>query len=256
MKLIDTHAHLYLEQFEHDIDAVIGRCLERGVEAVYMPNIDSSTTVAMLELERRYPDVCIPMMGLHPCSVGEGYKHELSHASKMLSAGSFAAVGEIGIDLYWDKTFLQQQTEAFRYQVGLALDHQLPVVIHCRESLDITIELVAERTGEGLRGIFHCFTGTAEQAEKIVDMGFYLGIGGVATFKNGGLEPVLRTVGLENIVLETDSPYLAPVPFRGKRNEPAYLADIAARVAYIKGCSAEEVGRVTSENARKIFQKI
>jgi TatD DNase family protein len=256
MGLTDTHAHIYLKQFVPDINAVLHRCRKAGIEQVFMPNIDSSTTGAMLELADLYPDFCVPMMGLHPCSVDETYQKELSHVREMLQTRSFAAVGEIGVDLYWDKTYFEQQVESFRHQVGLALQYDLPVVIHCRESLDITIELVEESIGKGLRGIFHCFTGSVEQARKIVAMGFYLGIGGVSTFKNGGLEPVLRSLDIGSLVLETDSPYLAPVPHRGKRNEPAYLVEIAGRVAEVQGCSTDHVGTVTSANARKIFKAI
>jgi TatD DNase family protein len=254
MALIDTHAHLYLEHFDQDLEEVLHKSRAAGVDLIAMPNIDSSTTDAMLRISEYYPDYCIPMMGLHPCSVKEDFNRELEHVQYHLDQGSFAAVGEIGIDLYWDKTFYTQQVEAFSIQVRWALKRDLPIVIHCRESLDETISLVHDLHDGHLKGIFHCFTGDQGQAEKIIDMGFLLGIGGVSTFKNGGLDKVIPHIDLDHLVLETDSPYLAPAPFRGKRNEPSLLPHIARQVAMLKNCTQAEIEAVTTENARRIFK--
>lgn len=253
MQLVETHAHIYLDQFEKDLDEVIERSKELGVEKIFMPNIDSESIDAMLELEHRYPGYCIPMMGLHPCSVNKNFEKELYVVEDWLNKRDFVAVGEMGTDLYWDKTFFEQQKEAFNIQSKWAIDKNLPIVIHCRESINETIELVSDLKSENFRGIFHCFSGTLEQASQIVELGFLLGIGGVATFKNGGLEPVLEAIGLDHLVLETDSPYLAPVPHRGKRNEPAYLDLVAQKIASIKQITKNEVAQATSENAQRIF---
>ncbi|MEO9802342.1 MAG: TatD family hydrolase [Reichenbachiella sp.] len=253
MQLVETHAHIYLDQFEKDLDEVIERSKELGVEKIFMPNIDSESIDAMLELEHRYPGYCIPMMGLHPCSVNKNFEKELYVVEDWLNKRDFVAVGEMGTDLYWDKTFFEQQKEAFNIQSKWAIDKNLPIVIHCRESIDETIELVSDLKSENFRGIFHCFSGTLEQASQIVELGFLLGIGGVATFKNGGLEPVLEAIGLDHLVLETDSPYLAPVPHRGKRNEPAYLDLVAQKIASVKQITKNEVAQATSENAQRIF---
>ncbi|MEO1049429.1 MAG: TatD family hydrolase [Bacteroidota bacterium] len=255
MELIDTHAHIYLNQFKKDVDDVIARGRESGLSKILMPNIDHKSIDDMLELEHKYPDYCIPMMGLHPCSVGKEFEKELYLVEEWLNKKDFIAVGEIGTDLYWDKTFWEQQKEAFRVQVGFAKQFNIPIVIHCRESIDETIELVADLNDDDLTGIFHCFTGTTEQAERIIELGFSIGIGGVATFKNGGLDKVLPDVDISTIVLETDSPYLAPVPKRGKRNEPAYVKMVADRVAEIRQKeNAEAVADITSQNAKKIFK--
>ena len=253
MQLVETHAHVYLDQFETDLDEVIERSKELGVEKIFMPNIDSESIDAMLEIEHRYPGYCIPMMGLHPCSVNKNFEKELYVVEDWLNKRDFVAVGEMGTDLYWDKTFFEQQKEAFNIQSKWAIDKNLPIVIHCRESIDETIELVSDLKSESFRGIFHCFSGTLEQASQIVELGFLLGIGGVATFKNGGLEPVLEAIGLDHLVLETDSPYLAPVPHRGKRNEPAYLDLVAQKIASVKQITKNEVAQATSENAQRIF---
>ena len=252
-EFIDTHAHIYLSEFDEDIDAVMNRALERGVTHVLMPNIDSSTIDAMLALEKKFPSVCRSMIGLHPCSVNENFERELGKIEKSLAGGNFLAIGEIGTDLYWDKSFWEQQKIAFSEQVNLANKVDLPVAIHCRESIDETIELLEKMPISTHKGVFHCFTGTERQGRRIVEMGYYLGIGGVSTFKSSTLREVLSFFSLENLLLETDSPYLAPVPHRGKRNEPSYLPSVAANLSTIYGCSADEVGEITSRNAKKLF---
>jgi TatD DNase family protein len=253
MSLIDTHAHIYLEEFDADRADMMHRCTEVGVDKIYMPNVDHTSIDRMFELELKYPGICIPMMGLHPCYVKKDFEKELYRVEDWLNKRKFSAVGEIGTDLYWDKTFWPQQQEAFKVQVNWARKFKLPIVIHCRESIDETIALLEPLLGDGLRGVFHCFSGTLEQAEKVLAMGFYLGYGGVATFKNGGQDKVIPHIPLDSIVLETDSPYLAPVPHRGKRNEPAYIELVANRVADLRGISGPEVQQRTSQNASKLF---
>lgn len=253
MQLVETHAHIYLDKFKSDIDDVIARAQEQGVEKIYLPNIDSESIDAMLELEYRYPGYCIPMMGLHPCSVNKDFEKELYIVEDWLNKRDFVAIGEMGTDLYWDKTYFEQQKEAFNIQSRWAIARDRPIIIHCRESIDETIALVSELNTPAFKGIFHCFTGTVEQATQIIEMGFLLGIGGVATFKNGGLEPVLEAIGLEHLVLETDSPYLAPVPHRGKRNEPAFVELVAEKIATVKNITKNEVAEATTNNANRIF---
>lgn len=252
--LIDTHAHIYSEQFANDIDEVIGRSRQAGLTKIFMPNVDSESIEAMLAVEEKFKGYCFSMMGLHPCSVKEDFEKELEIVETWLSRRRFSAVGEIGTDLYWDKTYFDQQKAAFNFQMDLAIQHRLPVVIHCRESIDETLELVERKQNSELRGVFHCFTGSVEQAERVTDLGFYLGIGGVATFKNGGLTEVIQKVDLHSILLETDSPYLAPVPYRGKRNEPAYVKQVADRIAEIKGIGLQEVAERTTANALKLYE--
>lgn len=254
MKFIETHAHIYLEQFKDDIDEVIDRARESGVEKIYMPNVDSTTIDDMLELEQRYPDYCVPMMGLHPCSVKNDFQKELYLVEEWLNRRDFVAVGEIGTDLFWDKSFFEQQKEAFNIQSNWAIEKKVPIIIHCRDSMDENIQLVEDLPESDIRGIFHCFSGDLDQANRICNLGFKIGIGGVATFKNGGLTPVLEEVSLSTMVLETDSPYLAPVPNRGKRNEPAYLQLVAKKIADAKGIDLDEVAQVTSEVATNIFE--
>jgi len=251
--LIDSHCHLYLDEFKTDIEAVIKRAEEEGVQKFYLPAIDSSEIDNMLLLEKKFPGKCIAMMGLHPCSVKENYVSELGIVKDWLSRRKFAAVGEIGLDFYWDKTFTMQQYEAFRMQVELSLHYDLPIVIHTRNAMQETIDVVKEFVPRGVKGVFHCFGGTYENAREIIDAGFYLGIGGVLTYKKAGLAEVLEKIDLDHIVLETDSPYLTPVPFRGKRNESSYLKYIAEKLALIKNVPAQEVAEITSSNAKKIF---
>jgi len=250
---IDTHAHIYADQFDVDRSDILHRAEEKGVSKIFMPNIDHTSIDGMLELENKYPTVCFPMMGLHPCSVTKDFEKELYTVETWLAKRKFAAVGEMGTDLYWDKTFWNQQVEAFKIQVGWAKKYRLPIVVHCRESMDQTIALVETLQDGTLTGVFHCFTGTQEQAEKLVKLGFYLGIGGVATFKKGGMENVIPHIPLDRIVLETDSPYLTPAPHRGKRNEPSYIPLIAERVAEIKNIKLEELKLATTQNALKLF---
>jgi TatD DNase family protein len=252
--MIDTHSHLYAEEFLPDIDLVISRAKEVGVKKIYLPAIDSATHGAMIELAGKHAGYCIPMIGLHPCYVDENYERELEIVEEWLGKEKFAAIGEIGLDYYHSTDFKEQQIDAFRRQVQMALREDLPIVIHTRSSMDDCIKLV-EQEGHGkVRGIFHCFGGDERQAKRIVELGFMLGIGGVVTYKNAGLVKVLETVPMEVLVLETDAPYLAPVPFRGKRNESAYIKYVSEKIAEIKGISEEEVSQITTENAKKIFR--
>ena len=253
MTVIDTHAHLYSEEFQGDIDLVIERAQKAGVTKMYLPAIDSSETESMLALEQKFPGVCIAMMGLHPCYVKENFASELAHVKIWLDKRDFVAIGEIGLDFYWDKTFTNQQYEAFDTQMQWALDLKRPIVIHTRNAMQETINRVKPFAQKGLKGIFHCFSGSAESAKQIIDLGFLLGIGGVITYKNAGLPEVLETLGLEHLVLETDAPYLTPVPFRGKRNESSYLTYIISKLAAAKAVSEMEVAAITTANAEKIF---
>lgn len=255
MQLIDTHCHIYLDAFDADRAEMLERAAQQGIGRFYLPAIDSATHDAMIHLGDAYPDRCIPMMGLHPCSVKEDYQKELAIVEEWMNRRDFVAIGEIGLDFYWDKTFVQEQHIAFEQQMQWALDKNLPIVIHTRNAMQETINAVQPFAKKGLRGIFHCFSGSVESAQQITRMGFYLGIGGVLTYKNAGLPAALEQIGLEWMVLETDAPYLTPVPFRGKRNEPAYLEHVVAKLAETKGISIEEVAAVTTSNAQKIFQK-
>lgn len=255
MNLIDTHAHIYSTKFDTDRDEVIEAIKMAGVERIYMPNVDVETIDRMLDCEKRYPDFCIPMMGLHPCDVNEDYDGQLKVMKAWLQKRPFAAVGEIGLDLYWDKSFFEQQKLALKEQIEWAKEFNLPIVLHCRESMDETIEIVRESHDGKLTGVFHCFTGDLTQAMQIIEMGFLLGIGGVSTYKNGGLDRVIPHLSLENLVLETDAPYLAPVPHRGKRNSPQYLPYIAQRVADLLQVSSEEVALQTKKNAFGLFKE-
>ncbi len=253
MILIDTHAHLYSKEFKGDSKDVIQRAFDAGVARVYLPAIDSEVIDDMLKLEETYPGKFFAMMGLHPCSVNENYKDELDIVKRWLDKRSFAAIGEVGLDFYWDTTFAKEQFEAFNLQMQWALDLNKPLVIHTRKAMRETIDTVKPFADKGLTGIFHCFGGNAKEASEIIAMGFYLGIGGVLTYKNAGLVSVLENISLEHIVLETDAPYLTPVPYRGKRNESSYLTYIAAKLAEVKNVSVEEVGEITTANAEKIF---
>jgi len=254
MGFIDTHCHLYLKEFATDIAEVINRAEAVGVKKFYMPAIDSETLPFLLKMENEYPSKCIAMAGLHPCSVKENYKEELQIVDNILHERSFAAIGEIGLDFYWDRAFEKLQYETFHLQIEWALQYDIPIVIHSRDSMQQCIDVVQQHQNGKLQGIFHCFTGTAELAKKIIDLGFYLGIGGVLTYKNSGLAQTLKNVPMDSIVLETDAPYLTPVPFRGKRNESSYLKYIAENLAMLKNISMEEVERVTTSNAEKIFK--
>jgi TatD DNase family protein len=252
---VDTHAHIYLDDFKEDREDMMHRVEESGVGKIFMPNIDHISIDSMLELENKYPSTCFSMMGLHPCSVKKDFEQELYQVENWLSKRKFAAVVEMGTDLYWDKTFWNQQVEAFTIQVGWAKKYNLPIVVHCRESIDQTIELVEVLQDGNLTGVFHCFTGDRSQADKLIKLGFYLGIGGVATFKKGGMEHVIPHIPLDRIVLETDSPYLTPAPHRGKRNEPSYIPLIATRVADLKNIPLAELKMATTQNASKLFRQ-
>jgi TatD DNase family protein len=255
MELIDTHCHLYASAFSEDIELVIQRARAAGVTRFYLPAIDGESEKSLLDLEKNNPDICFAMQGLHPCSVKADAEDALKHVEQSLSQRRFSAIGEIGLDFYWDRSFEKEQYRAFHRQIDWALHYDLPIVIHSRNSIEQTISVVRERQNGFLRGIFHCFNENAEAARQILSMGFFIGIGGPVTYKNSKLPEVLREVSLHHIVLETDAPYLPPAPFRGKRNESSYLPVIAEKLAQIKGIPAEEVAKITTENALGIFEK-
>ena len=248
--IIDTHAHIYLPEFDDDRKDIIKKATEAGVKEIYMPAIDSSTHELMMKVETDFPN-CKSMIGLHPCSVKEEFEKEIDIIEEYLMIRKFIAIGEIGLDFHWDKTFTQQQYEAFHQQVALALNYNLPIVIHSRDAIDECIEVVAQYPA--LRGVFHCFSGNEIQAKKIIALNFLLGIGGVITFKNAGLDKVISKIGLSAVILETDAPYLTPVPYRGKRNEPSYTRLVAEKIAAICHLSLNEVALVTTQNAEKLF---
>lgn len=250
---IDTHTHLYEEQLNLDETEMIERALDAGVTKMYMPNCDSGTIESMMRIAKTWPANCFPMMGLHPCYVKDNYKDELAVVADWLSKDKFYAVGEIGLDYYWDLTHTEQQKDAFAYQIDLALQYNLPIVIHSRESTQDCIDIVRSKQNGKLNGIFHCFGGTIDEAKQIIDLGFYMGIGGVVTFKKSTLPDVITAIGLSNLVLETDAPYLAPVPYRGKRNESGYIPLIAEKIGDTLQMSREEVASITTANAEKIF---
>lgn len=255
MTFCDTHAHLYLDEFDADRDLMIARSVSSGVTHILLPNIDSGSVHAMLHLASRYPASCHPMIGLHPTSVKANYREELEIVEEYLQAPeySFCAVGEIGIDLYWDKTFETQQREAFSRQLDLAIKHKLPVAVHTRNSFDMAADIIESKRDPALRGVFHCFGGSIAQAERAVSLGFMVGIGGVITYKNSGLQQVVEAIGLEHLLLETDAPFLPPVPHRGERNESSYIPVIAAKVAEIKGIDLDLVAQTTTKNALSLF---
>lgn len=252
MQLTDTHTHIYLPDITDDESAMMQRAFDAGVQRFFLPNIDSRSIADVWGLSQRYPQHCFPMMGLHPCSVKENVADELAKIEAEIDKKIYA-IGEIGIDLYWDKSFLKEQQDAFRQQIQWAKDRKLPIVIHCRDAFDETYEILKEQADPLLRGIFHCFTGNLEQAQKVIDLGFYLGIGGVLTYKNSGLDQVVNQISLDHLVLETDSPYLSPVPFRGKPNESAYLIHIAQKMADLHQTSIENIARITTQNSTAIF---
>ena len=257
MTLVDTHTHLYHARFDQDREVMMARAAEAGVSRLYLPNIDSGSTEAMLSMIRHYPDRCFAMMGVHPCSINKHFESELAHVETWLfnppEPIRFVGVGEIGLDYYWDKTYVEEQKKAFQKQLEWAKALKLPVSIHSRDSLDDSIDLVERLFTPDLRGVFHCFTGTPEQAKRITDLNFFLGIGGVATFKNGGLDQVLPGIDPDFLVLETDAPFLAPVPHRGKRNEPAYLTHVVDVLAGWYGTTAEAIAAKTTSNANCVF---
>ena len=253
MILTDTHTHLYYETDPEKLADLMQRSLENKVCRLFLPNVDSESIPLVFGLSERYPDHCFPMLGLHPCDVKANFIAELDRISMEITQRKIYAIGEIGIDLHWDKSTLSIQQEAFRTQIEWAKTLDLPIVIHCREAFDEIFEILNDLKDDKLRGIFHCFSGTAEQANKVIGLGFYLGIGGVLTYKNSGLDKVIQDVSLEHLVLETDSPYLTPVPFRGKPNESSYLVYIAQKLADIKQVSLEEIAEVTTRNSRLVF---
>ncbi len=251
--ITDTHTHLYSEEFDQDRDEMIQRAIDAGVTRFFIPAIDAAATQSMYDLEKNYPDNVFLMMGLHPTYVKDNYEDELKHVETELSKRKFYAVGEIGIDLYWDKTHLKEQQIAFKRQIQLAKQYKLPIVIHCREAFDEIFEVLEEEKSEDLFGIFHCFSGTLEQALQAISYNMKLGIGGVVTFKNGKIDQFLNQIDLKHIVLETDSPYLAPIPYRGKRNESSYLINVIAKLSDVYGVSAEEIAAITTQNSKDVF---
>ena len=251
--MIDTHTHLYLEQFKDDIDKVIQRSIDKGINKFIFPAIDSTHFDDMHDLKNKYPGSIYLMSGLHPTNIKENFKEELEFVVNSLKSHSYVAIGEIGIDLYWDKTYLKQQQEAFEFQIRLAIKNDLPIVIHCREAFDEIFEILDKENCDKLRGVFHCFTGTLEQANRAIQLGFKLGIGGVVTFKNGGIDKFLNRIDLNHIVVETDSPYLAPVPYRGKRNESSYITYVIDKLSEIYGLPIKKIASVTTKNAEKVF---
>ncbi len=253
MNFIDTHAHLYDPQFDADRDAIMRKSIAAGVHKIYLPNCDSTTIAPMLQLADEWKNNCFPMMGLHPVYVKENFEQELDIVEEWLKKKTFSAIGEIGLDMHWDLTFLEQQQHVFNRQMDWALAYNLPIVIHSRNATQQCIDLVRNKQNGKLRGIFHCFSGTVEEAKAVTELGFYLGIGGVATFKKTNLPEVILAVGIDHIVLETDAPYLAPVPYRGKRNESSYIPLVAEAVSNVLSISVEKVAAITSENAEKVF---
>jgi TatD DNase family protein len=254
MNFIDTHAHIYVEQFESDVNEVIRRAMKASVGKIFLPNIDSDSIEAMIRLEKDYPGYCFSMIGLHPCSIRENLDGEIKMMESWLEKRKFTAIGETGTDLYWDKSFFEQQVESLEIHISWAKQYDLPIILHSRNSLDETLSIIERNYDERLRGIFHCFTGNIEQAERIMDLNFLMGIGGVLTFKNSKLDQTIEKLPLSHLVLETDSPYLSPHPYRGKRNEPGHIPLIAQKMVEIFGLTIEEIAKITSENAEKTFQ--
>jgi TatD DNase family protein len=253
MVLTDTHTHLYYETIADKRAELMERCISNNISRLFLPNVDLASVPLVFDLVRAYPDQCFPMLGLHPCSVKENWEQELNDIKAAHQQNKIFAIGEIGIDLYWDKTFLAEQIEAFRVQINWAKSLKLPIVIHCRDAFNEVYEVLQQEQDENLRGIFHCFTGTLEQANKVTALGFYLGIGGVVTYKNAGLDKIIPEIDLRHIVLETDSPYLTPVPFRGKPNESSYLIYIAQKVAELHQTDMDTVASITTENSKVLF---
>jgi len=255
MHLIDTHTHLFAQQFDKDRSEVVQRAIKKGVKQMLLPNIDSNSIQPILNLCKEFPNNCFPMIGLHPCDVKENYLEELTIIEEWLNKKEFVAIGEIGIDLYWNKKSLNIQEDAFRKQVDLAKKYKLPIAIHVRDSFDEVLAIIDELNDDSLSGVFHCFTGNDSEANHIINYGgFKLGVGGVVTFKNSGLDKTLRTISTEHLILETDSPYLAPTPYRGKRNESSYVILVAEKLAEIYGKSVEEIANITTQNAKDLFK--
>jgi TatD DNase family protein len=253
MNLTDTHTHIYLNEFDSDRDLAIQRALNKGIKYLLLPNIDLDSVESMLTVCKKYPGICFPMIGLHPTSVKSDYEIILKTLLSYIETQKFYAIGETGIDLYWDKTYLREQEKAFNIQMEWAIQYNLPIVIHSRNSLNEIIKLIKDFNNPLMKGIFHCFPGSVQQAQQLIDMGFLLGIGGVVTYKNSGLAKVVEAVDLKHIVLETDAPFLPPVPYRGQRNESAYIYDIATFIANIKNISLNDVANITTQNALELF---
>jgi TatD DNase family protein len=253
MILIDTHTHLYLNAFDEDREKMVNRAIATGIKYMFLPNIDSGSIAGMHALCRSFPENCFPMMGLHPTSVKENYKEELALVEKLLKENTYYGIGETGIDLYWDKTYYREQVDAFNRQIDLSLEYDLPLIIHARESFTEIFRVLENRNIDGLRGVFHCFTGDVEQARRAIGLGFMLGIGGVLTYKKSGLDEVVSEIGLEQIILETDAPFLSPVPHRGKRNESAYVLHIADKLSEVLDISVDEIAQTTTRNACDLF---
>ncbi|MDP3915300.1 MAG: TatD family hydrolase [Bacteroidota bacterium] len=251
--LIDTHSHIYSTDFIHDRDEIIQRAYSNDVRKIILPNIDSSSVKNLLDMVDNYPHICIPLMGLHPTSVNHDYQEELQVVEYWLKKRKFYGIGEIGIDLYWETSFLEEQTHAFRFQLNLAREYQLPVVIHVRDSFEQVYNVLLEEKDKNLTGVFHSFSGTIEQAQLVIDLGFKIGVNGIITFKKSGLDEIISKIDPSNLLLETDSPYLTPVPFRGKRNESSYLVHIAQKIADLHQLTVGEIAKITTENARKLF---
>lgn len=251
--LIDTHSHIYSDEFNGEIDEVINRSLKAGVEKILLPNIDSSSIKRLIEVSDNYPSVCFPMIGLHPTSVKEDFAEELELIEYWLGKKKFYGIGEIGIDLYWDNTFKQEQIQVFEHQLNLAQKMELPLAIHIRDSFNEVYESIVRNHYKGMKGVFHCFTGTSEQAKQVIDLGFKIGVGGIVTFKNAGIDKMIATLSPGDLILETDAPYLAPTPYRGKRNESSYVVHVANKVADIFGMTADEVGDLTTKTATELF---
>jgi TatD DNase family protein len=254
MEFIDTHAHVNDLAFDEDRDQVIKRSIQAGISKIYLPNIDITTIEPILAVEAKYPQICAAMIGIHPCHISKDFEQQLEQVGEWLSKRRFAAIGEVGMDLYRDQSFQTQQQEAFAIQIAWAKQYQLPLIIHCRNAFEETLQLLESQQDGSLKGIFHCFGGSLVEAKRIIELGFYLGIGGVLTFKNAGLAGVLAEIALEHLVLETDSPYLAPLPYRGKRNEPSYLPYVAAHIADIHQVDLATLASITTANAKQVFK--
>lgn len=253
MHFIDTHTHIYLPEFDDDRDEAVRRAVDAGVTRLLLPNIDTGSVAGMLAAVKRYPGTCYPMIGLHPTSVKEDYQEQMDKLEGLFSSHQFVAIGEIGVDLYWDKTYISEQLLVFRRQVAFAIEHNLPVVVHSRDSFPEVFSILEEFRGTRLKGVLHAFTGGTPELQKALDLGFKLGIGGIVTFKNSGLDRIVKEAGIKNIILETDSPYLAPVPYRGKRNESSYICIINSKIADITGIKSEDVAAVTYSNSIELF---
>lgn len=256
MQLIDTHTHLYLPEFANDVNKVIERAITAGVQSFYLPAINNNHITEMLALEQAYPKHCFAMIGIHPCAINHHYKETLKTTAQWLQQKKFVAIGEVGLDFYWDKTYTTQQYEAFHTQIEWAIQYNIPIILHSRNATHQTINILKQYTKKGIRGIFHCFGGSVQEAEHIIECGFLLGIGGIVTYKNAGLAQVVQQIPLQHIVLETDAPYLTPTPFRGKRNESSYLIHIAEKIAHIKNTTIQNIATITTTNAQQVFKKV